>query len=75
MIDEDKLAACYGPIGKAGWDAIESEIDRQCEAAGLTTLQRYGAGFSLNLETGEIALASYPGANGEIVYPNKVTPK
>lgn len=65
----------YGPIGKAGWDVIESEIDRQCETAGLTFAQQVGAGFSLNLETGEMKLESYCGLDGKMIYPQRVSNK
>lgn len=51
-MDPDKLEACYGPFGKAGWDVIEAQLDKLCE--GMTLLEKYGASFNLNLATGEI---------------------
>jgi hypothetical protein len=50
----------YGPIGKAGWDYVEAEIDRQCAEAGMTPLEKYSAAFTLNLNTGEIKLVPPP---------------
>ena len=44
----------YGPVGKVGWDAIESEIDRQCEEAGLSYLEKMHSAFTLDLNTGKI---------------------
>lgn len=46
----------YGPIGKAGWDAIETEIDRQCAEAGMTYLEKMGSSFEFNSATGEMKL-------------------
>ena len=56
----DKSERFYGPFGKQGWDAIESEIERQCKADGLSYLEMMASGFELNLETGEIKRIPLP---------------
>ncbi len=50
--------ACYGPMGKAAWDAVESKIDALC--GDLTELEKYGASFKVNWETGEVTRAWPP---------------
>lgn len=56
----EKSERFYGPIGKAAWDEIEAEIERQCAAAGMTPLERYSAGFTLDVQTGEVKLIKTP---------------